>query len=177
MQIISTLMVASFLTMVTGLLPANAGEIGKYTADLDGEPIEFISVYDATEDRSDLRVTQDDGIKIITVDGYAGLKDSHPDLPILSMTISGNMSGVYNTIMFVQLLDESFETALTSDDWVGQRHIENITVDDEGNISFDFSADLIRLNVEDGTPVAGASGAHIEGSYSGKIPASKLSGQ
>lgn len=183
MQIIPTLMVASFLTIVTGLTtvtgltPANAGEIGKYTVELDGKPMEFISAYDATANRSDLGMMQADGTKMITVDGYAGSTDGHPDLPILSMTISGTMSGVYTKMMFIQLLDENFKTALTSDDWTGQRHIENITVDDVGNISFDFSADLVRLNVEEGTPVAGASGAHIEGRYSGKIPASEISSQ
>ncbi len=170
MRIITTLMATALLA-----LPAckdDAEEIGKFTVDLNGNNMEFISTIDS-DGRSSIRTMSPGGVKLILIDGYAGTKDGEPDLPVISMSLQSGITNNSMSLSFVQVFDESYETVLSAEGQFGQKRMDNLTIGDDGSISFDFSADLVRITTQSEEPIAGADGAHIEGHFSGNIPASE----
>ena len=171
MRFIPALMTATILAL--SACKDDAQEIGKFTTDLNGNNMEFVSVIDSDE-RSSIRTMSPGGVKLILIDGYAGTKDGEPDLPIISMSLQSGITNSTMSLMFVQVFDESYETVLSADGPLGQKQMENLVIGDDGTISFDFSADLVRIKTQSEEPIEGAEGAHIEGSFSGKIPASEL---
>lgn len=149
-------------------------EIGKFMVELNGDSIEFTSVFDITNDHSSLRLMSAAGVKMMLVDGFAEIKDGEPDFPIISMSLQSGFSGGPMTLLFVQVFDESYETNLIAEGSLGQKNLGNFEMGEDGSISFDFSADLVRVTTRSEEPIAGAQGAHIEGRFSGKMPASEM---
>lgn len=176
MRIISQLTAAIILTATTGLAGvANADEIGRFSVTVDNHDRAFISNLipeGADEYYSDLSLMGTTTLNMIRVEGSVDPDLTQPEFPYISLTISGT-SQTYTSLMNIQLIDASYEELFLADAQNGQRHIENIMLDSNGSISFDFSADLVRVNPENNVPIDGASGAHIEGSYVGQIPASE----
>lgn len=178
MHHISQLIAASILTVTTGLAGvASADEIGKFNVEVNGQSTVFISQFvldeSADDHYSDLALMGTRSVDMIRVEGSIAPNEPQPEFPYISLTIGGT-SPNYTNFLNIQLIDASYEKLLLSVDNIGQRQIENVIVDSDGSISFDFSADLIRVNPENNNAIAGASSAHIEGRYSGKIPASQL---
>lgn len=182
MRMLPTLFKTVFLTFVIGATSAaTADEIGKYTLTINGLDASYISEFIADtgagtgtgKTYSDLAKMNSNSTEMIRVDAHTPRDEEQSELPSISLTLSGDASG-YTNLMFIQLIDIDYETALTANDTLGQKHIENIKVGADGSISFDFSADLVRTSLEEETAIDGAAGAHIEGSYSGKIPASEM---
>ena len=170
MRIMTALVATTLLA-----LPAckdDAEEIGKFTVDLNGNNMEFISTIDS-DGRSSIRTMSPGGVKLILIDGFAGTKDGEPDLPVISMSLQSGITNNSMSLSFVQVFDESYETVLSAEGQFGQKQMENLTIGDDGSISFDFSADLVRITTQSEEPIADADGAHIEGHFSGKIPASE----
>lgn len=171
MRFIPALLTASALGL--GACKDNYDEIGKFTVELNGDNMVFVSVFDKENDYSGIRAMSPGGVKLLLIDGSAGDKDDEYGLPIISMSLQGGVTGGPLDLMFVQVFDESYDTMLTSDGQNGQHRMENLLIGDDGTISFDFSADLERVEAQSEQPVAGAKIAHIEGSFSGTIPASE----
>lgn len=174
MRIFPALMAAFLITVGACKDDVASPEIGRFTVEMNGNSMAFISRYDAEQDDSDLNTMMAVGNKMLRINGYAGTTDGEPDLPTLSMTLASSLTAVYSEMIFIQLFDEDYSTSLYADGKIGQRQIDNIVVGDDGSISFDFIADLVRVTTGDDTPIPGEAGAHIEGSYSGKIPSSEL---
>jgi len=149
-------------------------EIGKFTTELNGDSVEFTSVLDITNDHSSIRQMSPAGVKLLLIDGFAEIKDGEPGFPIISMSLQGGNSGGPMSLLFVQVFDESYKNNLTANGPLGQKSLDNFVMDEDGNISFDFSADLVRVTTQSEKPIAGAQGAHIEGHFSGKMPASEM---
>jgi len=158
--------------LAVGACKDDAQEIGTFNVQLDGKDMEFVSTLDAENDTSSIRVMTPSGIKLIMIDGSAG--DTKTGIPIISMTLQSGVTNSNLSLMFVQVFDKTFDTVLTSDGPNGNRQLKDMMLDDEGNISFSFSADLVRVETQSEAPIAGADGAHIEGRFSGKIPASEM---
>lgn len=178
MRIIPALMAASFLTAIASLSgTANADEIGRYTVEVDGQSTVFISTFITDESadghNSDLKIMGSTTVDMIRVDGSIDPKELQPEFPYISITIGGTSLN-YTNLLNIQLIDSTYEKLLLANETLGQRQIENIIVDADGSISFDFFADLVRVDISAETPIAGAPGAHVKGHYSGKIPAIKL---
>jgi hypothetical protein len=114
------------------------------------------------------------GVKLLLIDGFADINDGEPGFPIISMSLQGGITGGPMSLMFVQVFDESYEDNLSADGPLGQKSLTNFEMGEDGSISFDFSADLVRIETQSEEPIAGAEGAHIEGHFSGKLPASEM---
>ena len=149
-------------------------EIGKFTVELNGDSIEFTSVFDITNDHSSIRQMSPAGVKLLLIDGFADIKDGEPGFPIISMSLQSGIAGGPMSLLFVQVYDESYENNLTADGPLGQKRLDNFEMGADGSISFDFSADLVRVTTQSEEPIAGAQGAHIVGRFSGKMPASEM---
>jgi len=172
MRFMPAVLAAALLT--TSACKDDIEEIGKFTTQLNGNSVEFTSVFDITNDHSSIRQMSPGGINLLMIDGFADITDGEPDFPIISMSLQSGISGGTMSLMFVQVFDQSYETNLTADGPLGQKSLNNFEMGEDGNISFDFSADLVRITTQNEEPVAGAEGGHIEGHFSGKIPASKM---
>jgi len=149
-------------------------EIGKFTVELNGDSIEFISVFDITNDHSSIRQMSPAGVNLLLIDGFADIKDGEPGFPIISMSLQGGITGGPMSLLFVQVYDESYENNLSASGLLGQKRLDNFEMGEDGSISFDFSADLVRITTQSEDPVSGAQGAHIVGRFSGKMPASEI---
>ena len=172
MRFITPLAIASIFAITA--CQDESAEIGKFDVELNGKSMVFQSFYDQKNDNSGITILRSSHIRMIQITGYAGKKDGEPDLPLISMTLGNTDEGEVPTLMFIELLDQSYETALMADGPIGQKQIENIVIEKGGKVSFDFSADLVRVTMEDEKPVPDAAGAHIKGRFSGTIPATKL---
>jgi len=172
MRFIPALLMASILAL--SACKDDIEEIGKFTIELNGNSIELTSVFDITNDHSSIRQMSPAGVKLLLIDGFAEIKDGEPDFPIISMSLQSSITGGPMNLLFVQVYDESYENSLSAMGPLGQKSIENSEMDEDGNISFDFSADLVRIDTQSEEPIAGAQGAHIEGHFSGKMPASEM---
>lgn len=171
MRFTPALMTAAILAL--SACKDDAVQIGKFTTDLDGTKMEFVSVIDS-DDRSSIQTMSPGGIKLILIDGFAGTKDGEPGLPVISMTLQSGVTNSSMSLSFVQVFDKTYDTVLSADGRHGQKQMENLVTGDDGSISFDFSADLVRIETQSEEPVAGAKGAHIEGHFSGKIPTREM---
>lgn len=181
MRRILQLVTASFLTLNTGLAGlASADEIGAFRVEVNGQTTVFISqiVMDENADDyySDLSTMASGTTNTIRVEGSVAPNEPQPEFPYISLTIGGT-SPNYTDFLNIQLIDASYGELLLSVENIGQRHIENLMVGNDGIISFDFSADLVRVNPENNIPIDGVNGAHIAGRYTGQIPASELKDQ
>ncbi len=152
---------------------ANIDEIGKFTVEFNGENMEFISAIDKETGTSSIRTMTIEGIKLVLIDGSANQKDDQHDLPVISMSLQGGIGGGALSLSFVQVFDKSYDDVLTAEGQLGQKTLENLVIGDDGSISFDFSADLVRIKTQSEELIPDAAGAHIEGSFSGTIPASE----
>ncbi len=173
MRFIPALLMA-FVLALSACNDDDIEEIGKFTTELNGDSVEFTSVFDITNDHSSLRLMSAAGVKMMLVDGFAEIKNGEPGFPIISMSLQSGFSGGPMTLLFIQVFDQSYENNLTAGDLLGQKSLDNFEMGEDGSISFDFSADLVRVTTQSEEPVAGAQGAHIEGHFSGKIPTSEM---
>lgn len=149
-------------------------EIGKFTTELNGDSIEFTSVFDITNDHSSIRQMSPAGVKLLLIDGFAEIKDGEPEFPIISMSLQSGITGGPMSLLFIQVFDESYENNLSADGPLGQKSLSNFEMGEDGSISFDFSADLVRVETQSEEPIEGAEGARIVGRFSGKMPASEM---
>jgi len=175
MRIIQALVVVSLISLAACKDDVgNYEKIGKFTVKLNGDSLEFISVFDKAADRSGIRKMTPVGVDLILIDGYAGDKDGEPDLPVISLSLQSGITNKTMSLMFVQVFDKDYQTALTSQGPIGNHQMQNLEIGEDGSISFDFTADLVRITTQEEKIVEGAAGAHIEGHFSGTIPASEL---
>jgi hypothetical protein len=166
------------LSLIT--LPCRADEvIGTYTVSIDGKTISLLSYANAEDDFSDLTFGESFGIKTYHISA-----SSDDGIPLLDVAVqAGSVVGGLS-ITNVTFIDQNYDTALAaahleaagvSVESYGAIMKQVIDLASDGTISFAFSADLIRIDLETEAPVSGEVGAYVEVSFSGIFPASELS--
>lgn len=169
-----TAVILAVTTSLAGL--ASADEIGRFSVTVDNHDRDFISNLTpdsgADDGYSDLSFMGTPTLDMIRVEGSVHPDALQPEFPFISLTISGTSQN-YTSLMNIQLIGANYEELFLADHENGQRQIANIMLDSDGRLSFDFSADLVRVNPENNVPIDGAADAHIEGSYVGQIPATE----
>lgn len=159
---------------------ANGDEvIGTYTISLDGKAISLLSYANAEDDFSDLTFDESFGIKT-----YQVLASTDDGIPLLDVALqAGSVVGDLS-ITSVTFIDQNYDTALAAANLeaagvsvanYGAIMDQAIDLGSDGTISFAFSADLVRIDLETEAPVSGEAGAYVEVSFSGIFPASELS--
>ena len=152
--------------------------IGAFDLTVDAQAITLQSYYFAEDDFSDLTFDDSFGIKTYHVSA-----SSDEGLPLLDVTLQeGSVIGDLQ-VVGVTFIDQDYDTALAATvleaggvaiEGLGLIADEAVQLDADGTISFSFSADLIRINLDTETPIAGDDGARIKARFAGQFPASEL---
>ena len=148
--------------------------IGSFEGRLGDEPLELTSVYNKQGSYSDLTVNDTSGIITYQISSSVG-----ENLPILLIALQeGNVIGDL-AITSVTLIDKDYSTALAAEhiefngiafDSFGVIGDTEATIEDDGSIMFELSADLIRVDLETREVLDDQDTARIEGQYSGVFP-------
>jgi len=169
--IINAMIWLTFPTLASEL-PDGYTEVGRYFVEIDGSKSEFISMSNEAENYSDPKLSRLlGGGDTYVFSGSLGAQD----IPLLDIGIQRNGLVAGLAVVSITLIDKNYDTALAAfHGEYGTIQYNNIVIDDDGTVRFSFSSDLVRINLEDETPILGAVGAHIEGRFTGVIPASEL---
>lgn len=168
--------IAAFWSASPGLaegMPPDIEEIGMFSVTINDNQSDFISVASEAAGFSSLVLTRGaGGLKDYRISGVQSLNNQIPLLDV-GLQEGGLVNGL--GIVSVTLMDKDYDTALAAfyGDY-GKITYTDVEVDDAGQVSFSFSADLIRINLAEETAIDGQPGAHIEGTFSGTIPAREL---
>ena len=148
--------------------------IGKFEATVGRDKISFPSYRDTKMNRGGIKFNYSGDDKIMFFNGLAGdFVNGMPDLPMLAVTYVGNDNGIQlqSVILHKKMGLRTVQNLFyRSSESVGKQWASQLQLDEQGNVSFQFEADLVLIDVDSNTPVQGDSGIHIEGSYSGVVP-------
>ncbi len=167
-------------------MPNGFEEVGKFSVDVNGEPLELTSTSSEEIEYSDLHFANytDETQRILrayTVQASAGLDpDGQAVPPILSVEFDQNPKTGALIPTRVILVDQSWDTPFVTYPPEHSREkieLTNLVFNDSGEISFDIKADLIRVNWDRYKPVFDAPHIKIQGHFSGKFPAFALEHQ
>ncbi len=164
-------------------MPEGYEEVGKFSAEVNGEPLELISAVSEETEYSDLHFTgyADETRRIVKtymVQSSADL-DANGQVvpPILSVEFDQDPETGTLTPARVILVNKNWAYPFVTYPPERSREkiqIANLVFDDNGEISFDIKADLILVDWEQYKPVFDAPHIKIQGHYSGKFPAFAL---
>ncbi len=151
--------------------------IGKFTVEMDGKTVEFLSVLETGGDHNDIRQIAPTGIRTLLLSGAANTgEDGTPARPMISIMLQAGVTSKTLKLVDVNIYDQSYTTPLLAGAGFGAKQITDLVVSDAGEISFSFTADLVRVKMTANGEklIEGKAGAHIEGSFSGTIPAREM---
>lgn len=152
--------------------------IGEFVLTVDATPITLQSYYSAQDDFSDLTIDDSLGIKTFRVSA-----STDEGLPLLDIALQeGSVAGTFS-IVSVTYIDQDYDTALAASsleadgvvfEGLGAITGDNVQLAEEGEIRFSFSAELVRIELDSETPIAGEDGGRMEARFTGQFPASEL---
>lgn len=157
--------------------PASAQElssdykvVGQMDVVVDGEPMVFLIADALAHDRSFAEIKEFMGQKMLTVTGITANENGEYSRPMVSFTIGIN-SGVLGSISSIEYMEagRDMKHPTEAEPFTDGLQITNFTMSDAAEISFDFTATLIRFvldddwnqTVEEGMPPVHLSG-HVE---------------
>ena len=163
-------------------IPGGFEKIGVFSVEINSQPLDLVSTSSEKSEYSDLYLTTyaDETQRIVnayTVQAAAGLDANGQAVPpILSVEFDQNPKTGTLTPARVILVDQNRENALASYPEQTHRDIEmnNLVFNKNGVVSFDITADLVRLNWDQYLPVPNTPIVRIQGRFSGKFPAFAL---
>ncbi|MEP1695639.1 MAG: hypothetical protein ABJJ69_03785 [Paracoccaceae bacterium] len=157
---------------------AEEAVIGEFALEVDTKAITLKSYYIAEDDFSDLSFQESSGIKSYFVSASAD-----EGLPLVDVVLQeGSVAGALS-IVSVTFIDQNYDTALAASaltaggvalDGLGVIMDDLVELDDDGALNFSFNVELVRIDLDSDTPIAGADGAHIAASFAGRFPTSTL---
>jgi hypothetical protein len=175
-RLIKTLPIIALMALASCKTQGNFLRIGQFETTIDGRAMVFPSYRDLKHSRGGIKVTFSEPDMIIFFNGLAGKQSNGaPDLPMLAVTFKSNPDGSNIRLASVILhkkirLRNISNLYYRSGEDLGKQKAWDLQIDDAGNASFKFSAQLVRINTDSNTPIEAEAPLHIEGSYNGKIP-------
>lgn len=149
--------------------------IGEYSVEIDGEARNFFAVVNKGGGHSDLTYDTQSGIETYSMTAEGSTIAGEPEMPILVVDLQRGGPESALVIRSVTLVDETYQAILSaSQGEYGVITYKDIVITEMGEVSFDFSADLVPVDMESEDPIPNKTGVHISGHFSGKIPASEL---
>jgi hypothetical protein len=109
--------------------------------------------------------------KVISIGAVMPDANGEPGVPILTLKLGPYRGGIPTTISLD--LREADRVLMAGDESETKAALSRIRLSPAGDLSFDFTAELVVMAPsEDGThaPLAGAVGEHIEGRFEGRLP-------
>jgi hypothetical protein len=148
--------------------------IGKFEATVGRDKISFPSYRDTKMNRGGIKFNYSGDDKIMFFNGLAGdFVNGMPDLPMLAVTYVSNDNGIQlrSIILHKKMGIRTAQNLFyRSNATVGKQWASQLQLDEQGNASFSFEADLVLINVDTNKPVEGDSGIHVKGRFSGVVP-------
>ena len=168
-----------FLTVVFTILTACNDRfqvIGKFEATVNRTEMVFPSYRDTKMHRGGIKFNYSGDNKIMFFNGLAGgFVDGSPDLPMLAVTFKGDLDG--NNIKLASIILHKKINLRTvqnlfyrSSEKMGKQWASELQMDEQGNASFSFRAELVRIDTNTNKPIEGDKGIHVEGRFSGVVP-------
>lgn len=152
--------------------------IGGFTVEMGGKTVEFRSVLETDGKHTDIKQITPMGVRTLLLSGAAKTnEDGSPARPRISVILQAGTISKTLSLTEVIIYDESYRNFLmASGTRFGKTELSDLKVSDTGEVSFSFTADLVRVEMtDDGEKlIEGKPGMHIEGSFSGTIPAREL---
>lgn len=149
--------------------------IGEMVVTLDGETMLLPVAMDLEKDRSFAEMKEFAGQKMLTITGVSANEAGSWAPPMVSLTIHvrGPQDG---TLMSVQLSEagRSYRQPTVAEPGVGTSKMQAFSLDENGAVALEFSAELIRMLVDaeyTQTPEEGQPPVVLDGSVSVVIPA------
>jgi hypothetical protein len=176
MRITLAILLATILALPACKVGNKFEEIGKFQADVGVTKMEFISYRNLEKNRGGINFKYSDAGKKMGFDGLAGgFVNGEPDLPMLAVFFKSDLDGTnvvldsikLHKVFTIKTVSHVFYRSNTT---TGIQSATDPVIDAQGNVSFDFSADLYRIDSNTNKPVEGEDPIHVEGSYSGVIP-------
>jgi hypothetical protein len=176
MRFITGLLFATIL-ILSACNPGNKFEvIGKFDAMVGVRKMEFPSYRNTEKNRGGINFRYEGDTRTMIFDGLAGdFVNGQPDLPMLAVVFKSNLDGRNVELDSIKLhkvftIKTVRHVFYRSNATTGSQTATNPVIDAQGNVSFEFSADLYRIDANTNKPVQDEAPLHVEGIFSGVIP-------
>lgn len=145
--------------------------LGTFTVTLDEEETRLYAVRNT--DTGDATLSRDNysGAQVIQVTGVKPNDDGEPGVPILTATLGPYLGELPEEVSID--LREADRVLMANIDSETSATLNAVSLDDEGNLSFVFEAELaVMTPTADGAfePAAGAVPTMVTGSFEGRLP-------
>jgi len=138
-------------------LPASANElssryevIGQLDAIVDGEEMQMPIAIDLERDSSFADIKVFYGREMLSITAVTATEDGGWNSPAISFTIdlaTGPLGGLTSVSMSEADRDHNHPTEATFPD--GEREMTNFSITEDGEVAFDFTAELIRFELDE----------------------------
>ena len=152
-------------------LASNWEILGTFTVTMDDEETELYAVRDTETGNATLSRQSENGAELIQITGVTPNDDGQPGVPILTVTLGPYVGK--NPFGISVDLREADRVLMANRTIETEAVLNSVALDDAGNLSFAFAAELsVMTPLADGgfETAAGAVPASISGTFVGRVP-------